>query len=180
MAPTRRTLLRASILGFAGAGYAGASQARRRTETTAQDAGFTVAVTTHSEHGVILTDGEGTTLYRFTRDEDGQSTCYDDCAEAWPPLTVDDSPTIPEGLPGEFATTERDDGSMQVTYNGMPLYYFQNDEEPGDVSGQGVNDVWFVVNPACPAENGTTTPVTPTPEEDGGGDDDGGPYGRDY
>jgi hypothetical protein len=89
------------------------------------------------------------TLYLFTQDSEGESTCYDDCAEAWPPLTVEGSPTIPEGLPGEFTTVERDDGSMQVAYNGMPLYYWQGDEQPGDTTGQGVNDVWFVVNPTC-------------------------------
>ncbi|WP_137287345.1 COG4315 family predicted lipoprotein [Halorussus salinisoli] len=170
MPPSRRTLLQASALGFAGsvAGCTGASENRQETETTegqmqtttvgTDSAPFTVQVTTHPDHGVILTDDEGMTLYRFTQDERGESTCYDQCAEAWPPLTVEGSPTIPDGLPGEFGTTERDDGSMQVTYDGMPLYTFANDQRPGDANGQGANDVWFVVNPACPGEAGTTTP----------------------
>lgn len=187
MPPTRRTLLQASALGFAAsvAGYTETSEVRHETERTAaakqEETEFTVAVRTDPELGVILTDGGGMTLYRFTQDEEGQSTCYDDCAEAWPPLTADEL-NIPEGLPGEFDTTERDDGGMQVTYNGMPLYYFQNDEEAGDTNGQGVNDVWFVVNPACP-EGDMTTPVTPTEDdEDGdgdGGDGDGGGDGGD-
>ena len=185
MPPTRRTLLQASALGFAGsiAGCTGASENRQETETTTETmdettttkagaTSFTVQVTTHSEHGVILTDGEGMTLYLFTQDEEGESTCYDQCAEAWPPLIVEGSPTIPDGLPGEFGTTERDGGSVQVTYNGMPLYYWQGDEEPGDATGHGVNDVWFVVNPECPSAAETeTTPGETTTEDDG----DGGP-----
>jgi predicted lipoprotein with Yx(FWY)xxD motif len=162
MPPTRRTLLRASAIGVVGsiAGYTDATEGRQGTEMTQQTkatteqmqaTGYTVQVTTHPDYGVILTNGEGMTLYRFTQDEDGESTCYDQCAEAWPPLTVEESMSIPDGLPGEFETTERRDGSMQVTYNEMPLYYFANDEEPGDTNGQGVNDVWFVVNPECPS-----------------------------
>lgn len=171
MPPTRRTLLQASALGVAGsfAGCAGASESRQDTETTtdstgetttaeAATTGFTVQVTTHPEYGVILTDDEGMTLYLFTQDSEGESTCYDDCAEAWPPLTVEGSVSVPDGLPGEVGTTERRDGSMQVTYNGMPLYYFANDQQPGDATGQGANDVWFVVHPACPGAAETTTP----------------------
>jgi predicted lipoprotein with Yx(FWY)xxD motif len=196
MPPTRRTLLQASAIGLAGsiAGCAGASENRQETETTTETAGggdgetgqsglpFTVAVTTHPDHGVILTDSEGMVLYLFTEGEKGESVCYDDCAEAWPPLTVEESPTIPEGLPGEFDTIERDDGSMQVTYKGWPLYYWQGDEEPGDATGHGVSDVWFVVNPSCPGtavDTGTTAEPTTAPEttmESGGdgGDGDGG------
>lgn len=133
------------------------SQQTATTERTDQGTdGYAVEVRTHPEHGVILTDAEGMTLYLFTRDEEGESVCYGDCAEAWPPLVVDGSPNIPDGLPGEFDTTERDDGSMQVTYNGMPLYHFVSDEAPGDVTGQGVNDVWFVVNPMCDGAAQTT------------------------
>ena len=134
-------------------------------------------MTNHPEHGVILADSEGMVLYLFAQDEEGESVCYDDCADTWPP------PTVPEGLPGEFDTTERDDGSMQVTSEGMPLYYFANDEEPGDTSGQGVGDAWFVVNPSCPAgtDDSETTPE-PTTEEDGDdrGRDGGGYGGPDY
>lgn len=159
------------------AGCAGASDAAPQettTERTEQTDGYTVEVRTHPDHGVILTDPEGMTLYLFTNDDDGESTCYDDCAEAWPPLTVEGSPTIPDGLPGEFGTTERDDGSAQVTYEGMPLYYFQNDEQPGDATGQGANDVWFVVNPTCPGEELETATAEETTTADDGGYDGAG------
>lgn len=102
-----------------------------------------------SEFGEILTDAEGMTLYLFQPDEGGgESTCYDECAEAWPALTVDGEPTASEELDeGMLSTTERDDGETQVVYNGHPLYHFAQDEEAGDTNGQSLNDVWWVVSP---------------------------------
>ena len=46
-----------------------------------------------------------------------------------------------------LGTITRDDGSTQVTYNGWPLYYFQDDAAPGDTNGQGLDGVWFLVSP---------------------------------
>lgn len=105
--------------------------------------------TSDSEFGVILVDGDGRTLYVFDRDEQGQSACYDDCAANWPPLTVDgDDPEVGGDADSTLVgTTERDDGSTQVTYDGQPLYHFSGDQAPGDVNGQGVGGVWWVVGP---------------------------------
>lgn len=101
-----------------------------------------------TELGDVLVDADGMTLYLFTNDSDGQSACYDDCAAAWPPLTVDAEPEAGDEVDaGLLGTTERDDGATQVTYDGSPLYTWASDSEPGDVTGQGVNDVWFVVAP---------------------------------
>lgn len=98
-----------------------------------------------TELGEVLVDGEGMTLYMFDADDPGTSNCYDDCAEAWPPLESDD-PVAGDGVDeGLLGTTERDDGSIQVTYADMPLYYWAADQQPGDVDGQGVNDIWWVV-----------------------------------
>jgi len=63
---------------------------------------------------------------------------------------TDSDPSLPADLPGAIATTTRTDGSLQVTYNGMPLYYWASDQKPGDTTGQNVGGVWFVVNPADP------------------------------
>jgi len=98
--------------------------------------------------GMILTDAEGLTLYVFGADENGESTCYDDCAATWPALTVDGEPVAGDGLdPSKLGTNERTDGTVQVTYGGLPLYHFASDAAPGDTNGQGIGDVWFVVSP---------------------------------
>ena len=103
-----------------------------------------VAVTT-SELGEILVDGEGMTLYLFIPDEQGASTCYDECEQNWPPL--EGPAEAVEGVDAALLdTTERDDGSVQVTYNGWPLYYFAGDSAAGDTNGQGVGDVWYAVD----------------------------------
>ena len=107
----------------------------------------TVAVE-DSDLGQIVVDAEGKTLYVFLADEGSDSTCYDDCEAAWPPLTVDGDPAAGEGIDAALlGTTEREDGSTQVTLDGHPLYYFASDETADDTNGQGVGDVWFVVSP---------------------------------
>jgi predicted lipoprotein with Yx(FWY)xxD motif len=189
MDPTRRRLLRTiAATGTVGAVAGcldqtpGSNQAETTIETTPTDTAtpestdtgmegeVTVDVAEHPEHGEILVDSEGMTLYLFTQDEPGESVCYDSCAENWPPLTVEDSPSGSDDLPGDLSTIERDDGTMQVTYNGWPLYYWVQDEGPGDATGQGVNDVWFVV----------ATDQEPPEGDDGDDSDNGGGYGSDY
>ncbi len=99
--------------------------------------------------GEFLVDAEGMTLYMFTNDTENTSNCYDDCAEAWPPVLTEGDPTLGEGLDAALvSTTERTDGTTQVTYGGLPLYYWVNDAAPGDTTGQNVGEVWFVVSPA--------------------------------
>ena len=56
---------------------------------------------------------------------------------------------LPAGVPGELTTVARDDGTTQVAYNGIPHYYWVQDQQPGDVTGQGVGGVWFVVPPGA-------------------------------
>ena len=98
--------------------------------------------------GRTLTDQEGRTLYGFTKDEDGTSSCYDDCAVTWPAFTVRGKVMAGAGLEVDWlATAERRDGTTQVTYKGMPLYYFSGDQQPGDINGQGVGGIWFTVAP---------------------------------
>ena len=110
---------------------------------SAQDASL-VAVAETPELGAYLTDAEGRTLYLFTPDTTaGESTCYDKCAEAWPPLAPAEGMRLPAGVPGALETIERSDGTQQVAYNGIPLYSYAADDEAGDVYGQGVGGVWF-------------------------------------
>lgn len=98
-----------------------------------------------SNGGGYLTDSQGMTLYYFTKDVSGASVCNGKCAQAWPPFYADNL-TIPSTLnKSDFGTITRDDGSKQTTFQGWPLYYWQNDKAPGDMTGQGVGGVWYTV-----------------------------------
>ena len=130
------------------------------TGTATGMGGATVAVRSHPDLGDILVGPDGMTLYMFDSDTQGEaaSTCYEGCAEAWPPLVVEGEPTAGDGVSAELTTFQRDDGSTQVAANGWPLYYFASDTEPGDATGQGVNDVWWVLRPdGTPVRPGTGT-----------------------
>lgn len=111
-----------------------------------------------SEYGTFLTDGEGRALYLFEGDEQGQgdrpavSTCYEDCAKVWPPLTSADTPrVVSEVDEALLGTVERRDGTKQITYNGWPLYHFTKDFGPQEATGQDVEDFgaeWYLLTPA--------------------------------
>ena len=92
----------------------------------------------------VLTDSAGNTLYIFDVDEAGVSNCTEGCVDIWPPLIIDGDATAGDGV-GTLATITRDDGSAQVTHNDQPLYYFASDEAPGDRNGDGVGEIWHVV-----------------------------------
>ena len=124
-------------------------------------------VAQHATLGAILTDTQGRTLYRFTKDSENTSVCYDQCAATWPPLVSSAAdPTAGNNIAGNLGVTIRNDGNRQVTYNGMPLYYYAPDTNPGDTKGQGVGNVWFVVNasvasaPAAPAPAPASGPAS--------------------
>ena len=87
-------------------------------------------------------------MYVFTADRGRTSNCYDACAAAWPPLVAEGEIVTGNGVKErKLGTTERTDGTLQVTYAGQPLYYFASDAAPGDTNGQGIGDIWFVVSP---------------------------------
>lgn len=90
------------------------------------------------------------TLYTFANDKSGTTTCYSACATTWPPYVVTSTSSLSnlqEGVKGKVSAITRADGAMQVTYNGKPLYFYVKDVNPGDVMGQNVGKVWFVVKP---------------------------------
>lgn len=98
--------------------------------------------------GPILVGVNGMTLYMYTLDELDKSNCVDACLQNWPPLVTEGNPLLGEGVdPNLIGTATLPDGSLIVTYNHMPLYYFIGDLAPGDVTGQNSNQVWFVVAP---------------------------------
>lgn len=98
--------------------------------------------------GEIVVDAEGRTLYGFKPDlETGFPTCYDTCAENWPPLAAPVEITVADGLDAtQFTAVPRtDEMGDQVKFGDWPLYYFAADSAPGDTNGQGLNDMWFAV-----------------------------------
>lgn len=102
-----------------------------------------------SSLGEIVVDGEGMTVYMFDNDTQGgdASACEGECAANWPAVTSDGAMPEVDGVTGEVGTIMGVDGAMQVTLNGWPLYTFAGDGAAGDVNGQGVNDVWWVLTP---------------------------------
>lgn len=138
-----------------------------RDESAALETDVTLAIDTLQGAGAYLTDGDGRALYLFTGDSAGTSTCYDACADAWPPLLAENgasagTPDLQQSLVG---TTQREDGRRQVTYGGHPLYHFSSDAGPADTAGQDVEaqgGEWYLVTPAGrPLETG------PAEEEQG-------------
>ena len=115
-------------------------------DTSSAAAGLTIASTPDATVGDYLTGKNGMTLYVLTKDTADKSTCTAACATTWPALTTTSGATItgPSGASGTFATITRADGTIQVTYNHMPLYYYSGDSAAGDANGEGTNNVWFV------------------------------------
>jgi predicted lipoprotein with Yx(FWY)xxD motif len=111
----------------------------------------TVGVATNDKLGKILVDGRGQTLYLFAKDTGPTSTCYNACATYWPPLLTKGAPQAGSGANASMlGTTQRNDGTTEVTYNGHPLYLVVTDHNPGDATGQAVNNfgaLWYVVGP---------------------------------
>ncbi len=147
---------------LAGACSASASQAPTAAPsvgvpgaTSRASAGATVGTAGAGALGTFLTGAGGRTLYILTKDSPGTSTCSGGCASIWPPFTVSGgaAPGAGTGVTGTLATISRPDGSVQVTYEGMPLYYYSGDSAAGQTNGQGIQGVWYV---ALAAGNGSS------------------------
>ena len=145
------------------------------TETSEAAAGPFVQVVETDEYGTVLVDSGCRALYMFESDTDGEPTCFDDCAAAWPPLFVDNDtvPAVADELdPSLFSVVQHPDGAM-LKYGDWPLYYFIRDTGPGQFNGQGVDafgGLWWLVGPdgapVMTQEEGeataTTTPYVAT------------------
>lgn len=102
--------------------------------------GAVVSLASSPKLGMILVDSNGMTLYDFHKDKGTTSSCYGACAEGWPPLTTEGEPQVGNGASSsQLGTTERKDGTMQVTYAGHPLYTFVGDKGPGEANGNDVS-----------------------------------------
>ena len=117
------------ILAVAGVGFVGS-------------AALAAEAPAKTENGMLV-DSKGMTLYTFDKDKStpGKSACSGQCAENWPPLTA----TAEDKKFGDFDVIKRDGDQSQWTYKGEPLYLFKKDSKPGDMTGDGVKDVWHVI-----------------------------------
>ena len=140
-----------------------------QSEAPGEEEVYTVNATT-TDLGTFLTGEDGKTLYYFANDTaPGASVCEGDCITNWPLFLLEEDETLEagEGVTGVLATFPRADGSMQVSYDGRPLYYFAGDAAAGETNGQGRGDVWYVAavdgtlnGPAAPADGGLVVNAT--------------------
>lgn len=146
-----------------GAALGGLSLLMPVAGAAAQAAG-TVSVAQNATLGSILVGPNGHTLYYFDKDTAGVSNCTGVCSAIWPALTSSGAPTAGAGLSGTLGTLTRAHGSVQVTYNGWPLYYYAADSAPGQTNGQGLLGLWHVatVNLAAAPTAASPAAVTPT------------------
>jgi len=114
-------------------------------------AGGTTVVTMTTSSGAVLAAGSNQmTVYTFDKDtaNSGTSACTGACLTKWPALTVPAgaTPTAASGVTGALGTiTRSDDSTTQVTYKGLPLYFFAGDKAPGDSNGHYPG--WELVTP---------------------------------
>jgi predicted lipoprotein with Yx(FWY)xxD motif len=112
--------------------------------------GGTTIKTADSQFGDVLFDGEDQAIYYFDKESGSKSECYGACAGAWPPVLTEGAPKAAAGAQaGLLGTTQRDDGTTQITYDGHPLYYYAH-EGPGQVLCHNVEEfggLWLAVQP---------------------------------
>jgi predicted lipoprotein with Yx(FWY)xxD motif len=132
----------------AGGGYGASASPAESAEPSAAGGEYEVKAAT-TPAGLALTGENGMTLYTFTKDSANASVCEADCATNWPPFVLDagETPTAGDGVTGALTTFARADGTLQVAYNGKPVYYFAADKAAGDSNGQGVGGFWFIAAP---------------------------------
>jgi len=149
--PIARTArLTAAALGVAALVLLGVAVANATAPAPAATSTGTALKTTTIDGMTVLTNGKGFALYSFAPDTPTTSKCYGSCAAYWPPVIG--SSAAGSGLPGETGTIKRTDGSLQLTYNGHPLYTYIGDSAPGQATGNNLNlngGLWLEV-PASP------------------------------
>jgi predicted lipoprotein with Yx(FWY)xxD motif len=128
--------------------------------------------------GTVLVDAEGMTVYEFTVDKGSKSECYGGCESAWPPVVAEGKPTAGEGaMSSALGTTKRKDGTMQVTYDGHPLYTFAEDSAPGEANGNEADGTWFVLDEGGSPVKGQATGGTAEAEAEPAAEEESEGYG---
>ena len=116
--------------------YGNSSSGSESTTAGSESGAAVVSLGSTKKVGMVLVDSNGMTVYDFHKDKGTTSSCYGACAEGWPPVLSEGEPTVGNGASSsKLGTTERKDGTMQVTYAGHPLYTFVEDKKPGEANG---------------------------------------------
>lgn len=158
------------IAGCGGGSSSSSSESGGAENASATSGEGTVAGAEVGGLGDLLVDAEGMTVYLYTPDKGTESTCYGECEAAWPPLTAKGKPTAGEGaMSSALGTTKRKDGSMQVTYEGHPLYTFSGDKAAGEANGQEFEGIWFALDEAGEAVEGEASAPEESEESEEGG-----------
>jgi predicted lipoprotein with Yx(FWY)xxD motif len=115
--------------------------------------------TASSTLGQIVVDGKGMTVYVYDKDTKGatSSACTGACATNWPAVTTTSATPKVDGVSGTVGTIPAAGGAKQITLNGWPLYTYAGDSAAGQVTGQGLQGVWWVVSPSGDKNTGATS-----------------------
>jgi predicted lipoprotein with Yx(FWY)xxD motif len=139
--------------GKSGGGSSGeTSTASAETKPAASGGAGIVSAAKVGDLGTVIVNSEGLTLYDFHKDKGGTSSCYGACAGAWPPLLTEGNPQAQGAAQRSMlGTTKRKDGTLQVTYNGWPLYTYVADKAPGEANGNDISQFgaqWYALQPS--------------------------------
>ncbi len=101
--------------------------------------------------GKVIVGPNGHTVYLFLKDKTpNTSTCFGACAKVWTPVPTSGAPQAGAGVQKSLlGVTKRKDGITQVTYNGHPIYYYDDDKKPGTTEGQNKDEFgaeWYVIS----------------------------------
>jgi predicted lipoprotein with Yx(FWY)xxD motif len=140
-----------ALLALAGCGssYGGGSASSTSSSSASASASNAALKTASTSLGKVVVDSGGRTVYVFDKDTAGSGTsaCTAACLATWSPVQATSGKPTGTGVTGQLGTIKRDDGTEQVTLAGMPLYLYSGDAKAGDVRGQGVLGIWWVVGP---------------------------------
>lgn len=133
--------------------YGGGSGEGSKTAAASPEAtGAAVVSAAQTKLGKVIVDSKGMTLYDFHKDKGTTSSCYGGCAAVWPPMLSEGKPQAGEGAMGsKLGTTQRKDGTTQLTYAGHPLYTFTEDTKPGETNGNDYSSFgaqWYALKPS--------------------------------
>lgn len=137
--------------GSSGAGgSAGAGQSSSAAPSAGNAAASTGLATAGSSLGTIVVNDKGMTVYVYDNDtaNSGKSSCTGVCITTWPAVTTTSATPMVSGVTGKVGTIPAANGTKQITLNGHPLYTYVGDSAKGDVKGQGLQGVWWVVSPS--------------------------------